>query len=209
MKNDQSRNIIIVLLVVTIIILVGLVVLFATDTINLNSNKTNNNQLLNENNQTDDTNINNQENVSIQDELGKNDTFTNNDSGIVEVIGYPVIKELTDEINTGEKYNYVYFNIIETKSGEFKKYLESLKGNSFALDNAIGLGCVIGSKIKYSNSSDDVKLKEYELSLEDSDKILNASESSPIKLKLEKLPLTYGGDAPICYSHITTIEVEN
>lgn len=205
MKKDDNK-VIIILLVVIIAILAVLCILFATGTITLNSNKINNNQLMNENNDINDTNINNQENT-IQDELGKNDTFTNNDSGIVEVIGYPVIKELTDEINTGEKYNYVYFNIVETKSGEFKRYLESLKGNSFVLDNAIGLGCVIDSKIKYSNSSDNSKLKEYELSLDTSSKILNASESNPIKLKLEKLPLTYGGGASICYSHITTIEV--
>ncbi len=206
----MGKNIkgIISLLIIIIVMLLILCILLATGTISFNSNMTNSNQQSSENNISNDENINNQENIPIQDELGKNDTFsTNDESGIVEVIGYPETKELIDGMNDGEKYNYVYFHIKETKSDEFKKYIDSLKGNSFVLENAIGLGCIIDSKIKYSNSYDDAKLEGYELSEEDSNKILNATESNPIKLKLEKLPLTYSGGAPICYSHITTIEV--
>ena len=204
MENKNNNKGVIALLIVIIVILAVLCVLFATETISLNTKTTNNNEQTTGNN----SNTDNQEVEPVEDELGKYDTFSN-ESGVVEVIGYPETKELTDDMNTGEKYNYVYFHIKETKSDEFKKYIESLKGNSFVLDDAIGLGCIIDNKIKYSNSSNEAKLKEYELSQEDSSKILNATESNPIKLKLERLPLTYGGGAPVCYSHITTIEVED
>ena len=63
MKNDKSKNIIIVLLVVIIIILGALVVLFATDTISINSNKVNDNNVnenVGDNNgETEDSNDNN------------------------------------------------------------------------------------------------------------------------------------------------------
>lgn len=74
MKNDKSKNIIIGLLLVIIIILVALVVLFATGTISLNSNKINDNELNeNTNNEVDqnviesneeDNNISNNEKYS-------------------------------------------------------------------------------------------------------------------------------------------------
>ena len=194
MNNQTNKNIIIILLIIIIIILTGLCILFASNTISLNINKINNDP----------------QKTPTQNELGKYDTFsTKNNSGIVEVIGYPETKELKDEMYNHKKYNYVYFHIKETKSDEFKKYISSLNGNTFVLDDAIGLGCIIDQKINYYNISDELNNKKYELSQEDSDKILNATENNPIKLKLEKLPLTTGGGAPMCYSHITTIKIEN
>lgn len=183
-KQNNNRGIII-LLVIIIAILTVLCVLFATQTISLNSNTTN------------------------------YDSFsTSSGSGVVEVIGYPEVKEVEsgyvyDFDDDVEKCNYVYFHIKETKSEEFKKFIKSLSGNSFVLDDAIGLGCIIDGKIKYDNSSDEFGYKEYELSIKNSNKILNATESNPIKLKLEMLPNSTGSEVDMCYSHITTIEVED
>ena len=107
-----------------------------------------------------------------------------------------------------EKYQYVYFHITEMKNDKFEKYLESLKGNTFALDDGIGLGCVIDGQIKYHNLSDELGNKEFELSQEDTSEILKATKSNPIKLKLEKKLLTFGKGAPVCTSLITKIEIK-
>ena len=203
MEQEKGNKGVIALLVVIIVILLASVILLATGTISFKSNESNNNQQTTEN-------INNTESQPIQGELGENDTFsTTTNSGVVEVIGYPEVKELVDEMYTGEKYNYVYFYVTETKSTEFKKYLDSLAGNSFVSNNSIGLGCSKDGIITYYNSSDQLGDKEYKLSQEDSNKILQATESNPVKLKLERLLYTSGKGAPSCYSHITKIEVEN
>ena len=209
MEKEKNNRGVIILLTVIIVILAVLCVLFATDTITLKSNTTNNNSGQNTGNTQQETESNNNiENNSIQNELGVNDTFsTSTNSGIVEVIGYPEIKELTNELGDGEHYNYIYFHIKEAKSTEFKNYIESLKGNSFVLENAIGIGCNVDGKITYNNSSDELGDKGYEISQEDSSKILNATENNPVRLKLERLALSYGKGAPVCYSHITKIEV--
>ena len=204
MEQEKNNKGIIILLAVLVVILTILCVLFATGTINSKSNEVNNNS------QTNNENINNTESQPIQGELGENDTFsTTTNSGVVEVIGYPEVKELVDEMYTGEKYNYVYFYVTKTKSTEFKKYLDSLAGNSFVSNNSIGLGCSKDGIITYYNSSDQLGDKEYKLSQADSNKILQATESNPVKLKLERLLYTSGKGAPSCYSHITKIEVEN
>lgn len=199
MENQKNNKGVIALLVVIIVILSALCILFATGTINLKSNAANNN---------------NQVSEPTGNELGKYDTFSAiNESGIVEVIGYSetIEKEVPSMYeNAGEKYYYVYFHIKQTKSDEFNKFVESLKENSFASDNAIGLGCVNDGIITYFNSSDEFGDKEYKISQEDSDKILNSTENNPIKLKLERLVYNSGkGDAPYCYSHITKVEIEN
>ena len=195
-----------VLLVILVVILLGLgsyhyYVIFVNVDKN-NETEVSENNIVSDNNTANATDDNAQE---------VNDTFSiTTNSGVVEVIGYPEIREMIDEMNTGEKYSYVFFHITETNSNNFKEYINSLKGNAFVLDNAIGIGCKKENIIEYFNSSDETgKGKYYELSLEDSSRILNATNNNPIKLKLERKTLTYGGGASACYSHITTIEVEN
>ena len=47
----------------------------------------------------------------------------------------------------------------------------------------------------------------YELSKNSSKKILDSTEGNPIKLRLTRLEYNGGTSAPICYSHITNVEV--
>ncbi len=198
MEQEKNKNIVIALLVVVIVLLLALVILLATGTISFKSNELNNNQ----------NSSNTEYEKDIQNELGKNDTFsTSTNSGVVEIIGYPETKELIDEMGDGKHYNYVYFHIIESKSTEFKNYIKSLEGNSYVLEDAIGIGCNSDGKITYYNSSDEYGDMEYEISKEDSSKILNATENNPIRLKLERLVYSSGKGAPICYSHITKVEI--
>lgn len=66
MKNDNSKNIIIALLVVIIIILVALVVLFATGTISFSNNLINSNEQTSENDDSNES-INNSESNDLND----------------------------------------------------------------------------------------------------------------------------------------------
>lgn len=142
-----------------------------------------------------------------EDNFAKNDTFNiSTESGSVDVLGYISIEKIKS-FETDETNDYVFFNIVDTKSNDFKTYLEGLSGNTFGGNNKIGLGCTDNEKIYYFNSSDGKELESYELSENSSKKILDSTEGNPIKLRLTRLEYNGGTSAPICYSHITNVEV--
>lgn len=158
-----------------------------------------------ENNQT----INNTQNEipPKDDNFGKNDTFNiSSESGSVDVLGYISIEKIKS-FETDETNDYVFFNIVDTKSEDFKAFLEGLSGNTFGDNNIIGLGCTDNEKIYYFNSSDGKELESYEIGETSSKKILDSTEGNPIKLRLTRLEYNGGTSAPNCYSHITNIEV--
>lgn len=208
MEEKKGNGLLVVVSV--LVFLIGGAVGYFVSTNFLNKNDANNSNASNTN-MTTNENDTNDKNQTIKDELGKNDTFSDiTNSGVVEVIGYSEVVEKGEsdvDENTGKKYNYVYFHIKETKSKEFKNFINSINGNSYVLADAIGLGCIIDNEIKYYNSSDKNGDKEYFLSNEDSNKIINSTETNPVKLKLERLVYSSGSGAPVCYSHITNIEV--
>lgn len=142
-----------------------------------------------------------------EDNFGKNDTFNiSTESGSVDVLGYITIEKI-ENFETDETNDYVFFNIVDTKSNDFLNYLDGLSGNTFGGNNKIGLGCTDNEKIYYFNSSDGKELESYELSENSSKKILDSTENNPIKLRLTRLEYNGGTSAPICYSHITNVEV--
>lgn len=142
-----------------------------------------------------------------EDNFGKNDTFNiSTESGSVDVLGYITIEKI-ENFETDETNDYVFFNIVDTKSEDFKAFLDGLSGNTYGGKDKIGLGCINNGKIYYFNSSDGKELESYELSENSSKKILDSTEENPIKLRLTRLEYNGGTSAPICYSHITNIEV--
>lgn len=142
-----------------------------------------------------------------EDNFGKNDTFNiSTESGSVDVLGYITIEKI-ENFETNETNDYVFFNIVDTKSNDFKTFLEGLSGNTFGGKDKIGLGCINNGKIYYFNSSDGKELENYEIGETSSKKILDSTEGNPIKLRLTRLEYNGGTSAPICYSHITNIEV--
>jgi hypothetical protein len=142
-----------------------------------------------------------------EDNFGKNDTFNiSTESGSVDVLGYITIEKI-ENFDNEETFNYVFFNIVDTKSNDFKTFLEGLSGNTFGGNNKIGLGCIDNEKIYYFNSSDGKELESYEIGETSSKKILDSKEENPIKLRLTRLEYNGGTSAPICYSHITNVEV--
>lgn len=142
-----------------------------------------------------------------EDNFGKNDTFNiSTESGSVDVLGYITIEKI-ENFDNEETFNYVFFNIVDTKSNDFKTFLEGLSGNTFGGKDKIGLGCINNGKIYYFNSSDGKELESYEIGETSSKKILDSKEENPIKLRLTRLEYNGGTSAPICYSHITNVEV--
>ena len=142
-----------------------------------------------------------------EDNFGKNDTFNiSTESGSVDVLGYITIEKI-ENFETDETNDYVFFNIVDTKSEDFKAFLDGLSGNTFGGNNKIGLGCTDNEKIYYFNSSDGKELESYEIGETSSKKILDSTEGNPIKLRLTRLEYNGGTSAPICYSHITNVEV--
>jgi len=142
-----------------------------------------------------------------EDNFGKNDTFNiSTESGSVDVLGYITIEKI-ENFDNEETFNYVFFNVVDTKSNDFKTFLEGLSGNTFGGNNKIGLGCIDNEKIYYFNSSDGKELESYEIGETSSKKILDSKEENPIKLRLTRLEYNGGTSAPICYSHITNVEV--
>ena len=133
------------------------------------------------------------------------------DSGIAVVKGYAYIEKMQhecyDDCDTAPYEDYVFFHVSETKSEDFKAYINGLNGNSFARENAIGLGCVKNNQLTYVNNSDAKEWQSLTLTTVDTNKILSSTASSSITLKLEKLALTNGGPAVDCYSHITNVTV--
>jgi len=142
-----------------------------------------------------------------EDNFGKNDTFNiSTESGSVDVLGYITIEKI-ENFETDETNDYVFFNIVDTKSEDFKAFLGGLSGNTFGGKDKIGLGCTDNEKIYYFNSSDGKELESYEIGETSSKKILDSKEGNPIKLRLTRLEYNGGTSAPICYSHITNVEV--
>lgn len=142
-----------------------------------------------------------------EDNFGKNDTFNiSTESGSVDVLGYITIEKM-ENFDNEETFDYVFFNVVDTKSNDFQAFLEGLSGNTFGGKDKIGLGCIDSKKIYYLNSSDGKELESYELSETSSKKILDSTEGNPIKLRLTRLEYNGGTSAPICYSHITNVEV--
>ena len=61
--------------------------------------------------------------------------------------------------------------------------------------------------LSYVNHSDQLGEKSFSFSVENTNKLINSSNSNPITLDLERLALKDGRWAPICYSHITYVNI--
>lgn len=194
-KERNGKNILIGVLIAIIIILVGLCIYFA---------------FIKKDNGVIDNNA--QENNEESNNINVVNTFTNvyPEEGIATVTGYATIAKLADcmgECMGNEpQYDYVFFTITDTSSSSFLEYIKQSKGNWFVSDNGIGLGCLENGIIKYNNNSDVNGYKSYTLSNGLSNDILNSSKNHVITLELEKLKLSYGGGADVCYSHITNVK---
>ncbi len=103
---------------------------------------------------------------------------------------------------------YIYFHIISGGNSDFLKFINNNSNIFFAKEGAIGLGCKNNNIITYENKSKKLGFEEFELSLDESNKILNSSKNNPVTLKLERLKEPLEGYGPsACQSLITHISV--
>ena len=145
----------------------------------------------------------------------KEDTFnydSSSASGFATVKGYVTLEkedDCEDECDPKDVtyYDVVHFHIIETNSENFKNYINSFYPEEYKGDRTFRLGCLVNGTIEYFNSTDEIEFKDYVLNENISRKILNSNINNPITLKLEKYKLTGGSGAPVCYSHITNIDI--
>lgn len=145
--------------------------------------------------------------------------------GVAYVTGYAkVIKEANcgdaecpeDE----EKDDALYFYITSTESKDVKKYLDSFHGDGYDGETYFRVGCLKDDIISYYNAADawydsnntsaEISTrynKTFTLDKNVTTKLLNSNINNSITLRLEKLKLSYGGEAFSCYSHFSGIEI--
>lgn len=150
-------------------------------------------------------------NIPTKDEAKKQSNFkadgNGNYYGSLSITGYPAFETMKDPLceSNCDEYEYISFAIVALDNVSFYDFLKEYKGNSFAGEDKIGIGCNESDLITYYNDSDKFGMKKYTLSKELSGKILNSTKEKPITLNFERLLFTGGSDAPDCYSHITNI----
>lgn len=105
------------------------------------------------------------------------------------------------------EFDYAFFEIDETGNESLADFLSLNAGNAYVRPSAVGLGCVEEGIIHYSNQSDERQMANVSLDAAASQAILASSIASPVTLRLNKLPLSGGTEAPVCYTHFTTIEL--
>ena len=171
------------------------------------------------------------ENVSVEN--NENEKYENTfkydaagSYGIAYVTGYakvttrPYCGAIGDECteqNAISVNDEVDFYITKNDSEDLNKEINSWYGELYDGDKTISLGCVKNGTISYYNAADEFQesseiaygnnFKIFTLDSNESDSIVNSNENNPIVLKLTKLKLTNGGEAPACYSNFAYVEV--
>lgn len=108
-----------------------------------------------------------------------------------------------------KKFKYAYLNYdseFDAENEALKKFMGTNEGNSFAGGNSIGLGCVEDGGIR-RKAFENGEIKEFTIGQPDATTILNASESKPVVIKLNRPDTVPGMGAPDCYTHFTGIEL--
>lgn len=145
------------------------------------------------------------EKYDFSDNTFNHETIT----GYVYVKGYIDTIQLEKEMGVpdGEKYDYLMFRVLETKSDEFKEFLKEFSSSGYFDLNGFGIGCYENRKIEYTTITPE--LDEINLSLNwlDSRSIMKSTKDKPVVLKLEYSGRTMGRCGPMCFSYASNIEV--
>ncbi|MEA2020110.1 MAG: hypothetical protein U9M98_00050 [Patescibacteria group bacterium] len=104
--------------------------------------------------------------------------------------------------------DYAFFVTTKTNHPAFFDWLEEMKGNAFVKENAIGLGCYQKDQERiYSvNSSDEGDIENI-IQGQELNKLLDSSSNNQVILRMDRLKLFGGTEAPTCYSHFRNFEV--
>ena len=131
--------------------------------------------------------------------------------GTVYISGYAELKEIVEPFCDYDCDTFTYVDFVVEDYGEtpgLEDFLYGDRGNAFidSTNASIGLGCLLGENIVYSNSTEQYEISNANLGSILTDKILKSSSQNPLQLKLTKKYFISGGGAPTCYSHFSVIE---
>jgi hypothetical protein len=103
---------------------------------------------------------------------------------------------------------YASFVITSASNKNIYTFLTENKGNSFAGDNSIGLGCYEKENQRiYSLNSGDDENTENIITNSDLQKLLQSNKNNTVTMQLVKPSLTVGGGASECYSHFRSFKI--
>lgn len=144
---------------------------------------------------------------STEDELPES-TFVYEESihdfrGELHVRGYAATEEITEPFcaENCDTFTYVFLQLDESflDDSDLQRFFEIFKGNAFVSDGGLGLGCVENGQI-FTHNDFDYSIAE-QLSVEDTEALLNSSASEMVKVHLERRTEYMEGEAPACFSH--------
>jgi len=155
-----------------------------------------------------------EEEVEEREEASGADSFRYDEEadayyGKLTVVGYATTEQVQEawcEQNC-KTFDYVSFNIIESRNEEIFDYIGGQQGNSFVGEASIGIGCVEDGIIWRYNDSDEFGMQKYSNSPEESKVIISSSENDPAAIELERFLYTGGRGAPDCYSHFAEVHL--
>ena len=218
MRRKDKRKSLVIVIILLLIVIVGLLIFgyykFNKLTLDYNSVKQELETLKNK--KVEPEIIEPENNEPENNETTTNDKFVLDENdiwggyGTVTVKGYAKIEKFEPypgEEPSGTGEDYVYFNLLESDK-TFKTFVNNVE-SAWALEDSIGLGCIIDNKIKYSNESKKYGEKVFEITKEDSKKIINSTKEKPITLKLTRLQSdpNYQAHDTDCFSIITEVKI--
>lgn len=104
--------------------------------------------------------------------------------------------------------DYAYFAIEGTDNSLIYDWLREYDGNTYVQRNMLGLGCYEPAQNRiYSVNESDTGLVDNIISGDSLARLLAASKSNPVRIKITKPIYTGGRGAPDCYAHIRNIQV--
>lgn len=215
MEESKKENKIVYILLMIIMLLFGIIIGYGTSRI-LDDKKEENSNCTEEKESTKETNkeenTSNENNITIEED---NNSFSYNMGesgyGIATVTGYITTEKVIESdvyFSGAPTYDLIYFNIVDSKNDNFLKYLKDHDGNTFVSEKKFAIGCLENNKIVYNNFSDSTGMKEYEITSTDTNKLMNSTKETPVKLEIEIYKNTQGFGAPKCYSWISTVKVK-
>lgn len=127
--------------------------------------------------------------------------------GTFYVLGHVVTKMRPEPFceTDCDEYLYAYFHALSINNKKLEDFLLGYAPDGEG-NIQISLGCIDDGLIHFINHSDKYVSKKQILSPELTAAIIGSTAEEPIVLKLEKLPLSGGRGAPVCYSHFATVE---
>lgn len=156
-------------------------------------------------------------------ELPESDFARNSDGsweGTAYVVGYTTTEQRTDPncvpgpATTCATHYYVKLMPITgtAQAGTaLRAFMDEMAGNAYAGPDFIGIGCLEGTELVYSNGKNlDGSFEEHSVGESETTSIMAATSAQPAIIKLDRSDEEASSTgAPACYSHFSDISLED